>query len=281
MELTVLYENWRLHPLTWIHRAEARGIAAELEHSGHAANLVRYHESRIAGLPPGPLLLRLSDPVMLAAARALTRAGCGFLGPSAAVMERCYDKYEAFRLATGHGITCPATALAAEAHALPFPLVLKPRSGSDSIGVRVLQNGPLPTSLQSGEFIAQEQIRGLELTVGMVRKRAGLPLRILVPEGTPYSFARKYLLRPRREVVTDGAFAERIRATACRIAGLFEINWAARLDFIYDARGDRLCFLECDVAPLVGQASAFTASLAAAGVTRKEQLRLLIDEAAP
>lgn len=255
-------------------------MARDLVRGGHAVDFVRYRESGIPHLPPGPLLLCLSDPVMLAAARALTRAGRHFLGPAAAVMERCYDKYEAYRLATSHGIICPATALAVEAHALAFPLVVKPRAGSDSIGVRVLRNGPIPPSIQSGEFIAQERIRGQELTVGIIRQQAGLPLRILLPEGTPYSFARKYLLRPAREVVTDGALAERARTTALGIARLFAINWAARVDFIYESRSDRLFFLECDAAPLVGSGSAFAASLAAAGVTRAEQFRLLLDEAA-
>lgn len=255
-------------------------MTAELVRAGHAVDCARYRESGVPGLPAGPLLLRLSDPVMLAAAHALTRAGRGFLGPAAAVMERCYDKYEAYRLATANGITCPATALAVEAHALAFPLVVKPRAGSDSIGVRVLRNGPIPPSHRCGELIAQEQVRGRELTVGIIRQQAGMPLRILLPEGTPYSFARKYLFAPRREVVSDNALAARVRTTALRIARLFEINWAARIDFIYEPRSDYLYFLECDAAPHVGSASAFAASFAAAGVTRDEQLRLLLDDAA-
>jgi hypothetical protein len=39
---------------------------------------------------------------------------------------------------------------------------------------------------------------------------------------------------------------------------------------------DRLCFLECDVAPLVSANSAFAASLEAAGIGRAEQLRMLL-----
>lgn len=280
MKLTVLQDTWRLHPLAWIHRAEARSVVAELVRAGHAVDCVRYRKSAVPGLPAGPLLLRLSDPVILAAAHALTRAGRGFLGPAAAVMDRCYDKYEAYRLATANGITCPATALAVEAHALAFPLVVKPRAGSDSMGVRVLRNGPIPPSRRRGELIAQEQIRGGELTVGIIRQQAGTPLRILLPEGTPYSFARKYLFAARREIVSDNALATRVRTTAIKIAGLFEINWAARIDFIYEPRSDHLYFLECDAAPLVGSASAFAASFTAAGVARDEQLRLLLDDAA-
>ena len=33
--------------------------------------------------------------------------------------------------------------------------------------------------------------------------KAGAPFRILLPEGTPYSFLHKYLLRPGREAVAD------------------------------------------------------------------------------
>ena len=97
-----------------------------------------------------------------------------------------------------------------------------------------------------------------------------------MPEGTPYTFARKYLLRPGREPVADAALAERVRELALKIAGLFAVNWAARIDLIHETATGRLRFLECDVAPLVGPDSAFAASLAAAGVARAEQLELLL-----
>jgi hypothetical protein len=42
-----------------------------------------------------------------------------------------------------------------------------------------------------------------------------------------------------------------------------------------------LCFIECDVAPLLGAQSAFAASLEAAGIGRTEQLRLLLSGATP
>jgi len=279
VNVTVLYEPWRSHPLAWIHRIEARSIVTELERAGHAARLVRFRGSRIASLPPGPLLLRVSDPVMLHATHALTLAARPYAGPAAAVLECCYDKYEAFRVAIAHDVACPATALAAQAGAIPFPRVLKPRRGSDSIGVKVLRSAPILNRLLTDERIAQEYVRGTELTVGVIRERTGQPLRILLPEGTPYSFVRKYLFPPTREALRDDLLAARVRDTAFRIARLFGINWAARIDFIYDPRRDRLCFLECDAAPLVGKASAFAASLAAAGITRAEQLRSLIDNA--
>jgi hypothetical protein len=42
-------------------------------------------------------------------------------------------------------------------------------------------------------------------------------------------------------------------------------------------RRDRLCFLECDAAPVVGAGSAWAASFQSAGVVRAEQLEMLLN----
>jgi D-alanine-D-alanine ligase-like ATP-grasp enzyme len=235
--------------LAWIHRAEARGIAAEL-----GAPLHTYRGE--GGL------LRLSDPAMLRAIEDLTRAGIPYIGPGLAAMRLCYDKLAASERVAAAGIDCPAQATS-------FPMVIKPRRGSDSIGVRIARSGPIPA-----DHLAQERLLGMELTVGSIAGIVGAPLRIVLRQGALYSFSRKYLRPPRREVVS-GALADRVRDTARRIATLLGVDWAARVDFIYEARRDRLCFLECDVAPLVGAGSAFAASLRAGGMPRAEQLRRL------
>jgi hypothetical protein len=276
VKVTVLREPWRPHPLAWIHRAEARSIAGELMSAGHDVRLVSCRERDGSAPPAGLLLLRFSDPVMYVATRELARSGMAYIGPGAAVMERCYDKHEASRIAGANGVDCPMTVLGSEAGSIPFPIVLKPRRGSDSIGVRLVRRGPIPAGLRTADYIAQEQVRGAELTIGVIHGRAGAPIRIHLPEGTPYSFARKYLLRPRRGSVTDTRLADSVRANALRIARIFDVNWAARLDFLLETATGRLHFLECDVAPLVGSGSAFAASLAAADISRAEQLRLLL-----
>jgi D-alanine-D-alanine ligase-like ATP-grasp enzyme len=274
----VLCEPWRAHPLVWIHRAEARSIAAELRRTGRTVSLATYGEKSIDLPPSGPPLLRVSDPVMLEAVRALTRASLPYIGPSAAVMEICYDKYEAYRIAAGNGVHCPTTVLANEASGMPFPLVLKPRHGSDSIDLCILRDAPIPVPKQTKTYIAQQLVRGTELTVAVYRDWAGEPLRIALPEGTPYSFLRKYLLRPRCVPLADAPLAKRVRAAALRVAAVFAPTWAARIDLIHESATGRLYFLECDVAPLVGAKSAFAASFSAAGVGRREQLRWLLNE---
>ena len=197
MTVTILCEPWRAHPLAWIHRSEARSIAAEMRRAGRTVRLAVYNE-KSTNLPPSVApLLRVSDPVMLEAVRALTRASQPYIGPSAAVMEICYDKYEAYCAAARSGVDCPTTALASEASGMRFPLVLKPRHGSDSIGLCILRDAPIPVRKRTANYIAQQLVRGSELTVAVYGDCVGVPLQILLPAGTPYSFLRKYLLRPR------------------------------------------------------------------------------------
>jgi D-alanine-D-alanine ligase-like ATP-grasp enzyme len=241
----VVCEPWRADPLAWIHRAEARGIAREL-----GVRLVS------GDIPPGALL-RLSDPVMRTVVRTLR---VPYFGPGTAALERCYDKYEACRRVAD----APLTYLASHAQSLPKPFVLKPRRGSDSIGVRLV--GEVPPGERDEDHLAQERIVGDEVTVALFRGRVGMPLRILLPPGTPYSFARKYLLRPAREVLRDDA----IREAALAAGRALGVDWAARVDFI--VQDGRPRFLECDAAPLVGPDSAFAASFAAAGIGRAVQL---------
>ena len=217
---------------------------------------------------------------MRVAAQVLTRSGKSYLGPSAEVMERCYDKYEAYRVASAAGVDCPATVLGSDAGTLSFPVVLKPRRGSDSLGVRILKHGPIPRRARTDGYIIQEFVRGAELTVAVYGERVGMPLCICLPEGTPYTFVRKYLRRPPRVPLPNTRIAERVQHTALQIAAIFGVDWVARIDLIHETATDRLRFLECDVAPLIGARSAVAASFKLAGIGRSEQLQQLLVQAA-
>jgi D-alanine-D-alanine ligase-like ATP-grasp enzyme len=277
MNLTILCDPVRAHPLAWIHRAEARSIARELDAHGYKTKIAAFDPARVGALTGETLLLRVSDPLMRIAVRTLSRASIAYHGPGAAVLERCYDKLAASTVVREQGLDVPLTALADAAAALTPPLVIKPRRGSDSLGLRLVDRRPIPARLRTPEYIAQTRVRGLELTVALSAHRAGFPLQIFLPRGTPYSFLRKYVLRPRREPLAHVQLAERVRTCATLVATALGVDWAARVDFIYDASADRLWFLECDAAPLVSADSLFAASFTAAGVGRDVQLRMLLD----
>ena len=214
---------------------------------------------------------------MWKAVQALSREGIAYIGPGAAVMTRCYDKYEAGRAVSAGGIDVPATILGNAGAGFAPPFVVKPRRGSDSLGMRLVHRGAIPAGRRTDAYLVQEYVSGAEITVAVMRAHVGAPLRIVLPEGTPYSFARKYLLGTRRVPISEPALVGHVRDAAARIAALLGVDWAARIDFIRQASG-RLCFLECDAAPLIGARSAFAMSFAAAGLDRARQLRLLLNE---
>jgi len=261
-DILVVREPWSADPLAWIHRAEAKAIAREL-----GGPLAVYSRD----LPPGRALLRLSDPVMR---RAVGELAVPYSGPGRAALERCYDKLAAHRIVTAGGLDAPQTALA-DSGTLPGPpFVLKPRRGSDSLGVRIAET--IPSHQRNADHLVQERIVGREFTVALFREHVGMPIEIFLPPGTPYSFLRKYAWRPRRAPVDD----EQVRDATRRAGRLLGVDWAARVDFILDASG-RSHFLECDAAPLVGPDSAFAASFAAAGINRAQQLDWLAEMKSP
>jgi D-alanine-D-alanine ligase-like ATP-grasp enzyme len=258
MTIVVVREPWRFDPLAWIHRAEARAMARELR-----APLIEY----TGALPPGLVLLRLSDAFMR---RVVGELDTPYRGPGREALERCYDKYGAHLLVSAAGLDSPEMVLADSPGLPPALFVLKPRRGSDSIGVRIAR--AVPEGMRNPDHLVQARVVGREVTVALFRDQVGLPLEIQVPPGKPYSFLRKYLLRPGRAPFAD----ETLREVARRIGQVLGVDWAARVDFIVEAGTGRAWFLECDAAPLVGAESAFAASFAAASVDRRRQLEWLV-----
>jgi D-alanine-D-alanine ligase-like ATP-grasp enzyme len=275
--LIVLVDRWRFDPLAWLHRAEARAIVAEQRAAGRAVEVRSFDPDRLPR--DARILLRLSDPVMRDAVRALEASGTAYCGPGGAALERCYDKWRAYETVCRAGIDCPETRSATGEPGFAPPIIVKPRRGSDSIGLRVVRRGPVPARLRNEAMLVQPQVLGAELTVGVIDGHAGEPLRLGLAEGVPYTFLRKYLLPPKRMLLTDRTLAARAQHTALAVARALGVDWAVRVDFILERARNRLLFLECDAAPLVGPASAFAASLAAGGMARAEQLARLLGEA--
>lgn len=274
--LVVVHDAWRPDLLAWIHRREAFSLAAELRDRGHDVRLAHYDGPPVHVPGAGRHLLRLSDPVMFRAAEAYASARAPYAGPGHAAMTRCYDKLAACRLVAASGSPVPETAPADDVDVVAFDAVVKPRRGSDSIGLRRVARGRAPPRRRAAPAIVQRRIAGSEITIAVLDGKPGVPLRIDLPADASYTFVRKYLLRPRIVPMRSGELADRVRDDAVRIAALLGVDWAARVDFIHEHASDALYFLECDVAPLVGAASAFATSLKEAGTARAAQLDALL-----
>jgi hypothetical protein len=195
--VVVVREPWRLHPLAWIHRAEARAIARELD-----APMLEY-----PALPEGLALLRLSDPVMRIAVNEIRSP---YRGPGREALERCYDKHEASRIVRAAGLRRALTHSSRIPRRLrPRHSSVKPRRGSDSMGVSIA-NG-VPRSKRNADHLVQARVIGHEVTIALFREEVGVPFRILVPPGEIYSFSSKYLTRPGRVALDEEALRERAK----------------------------------------------------------------------
>lgn len=104
---------------------------------------------------------------------------------SPAVVGLARDKLATAELLHAHGIPVPRTAspeaVAAAPDSWSGPLLLKPRAGSSSVGIRRLEGAaalPAPGALEG--YVAQELIEGDEFTVNMFFDRAGA-LSCVVP----------------------------------------------------------------------------------------------------
>lgn len=102
-----------------------------------------------------------------------------------AVVRIARDKLRTAHVLASHRIPVPRTGrleeVAAAPHAWPWPLMVKPRSGSSSVGTRILSSPDRLAELRgSPEYLAQELLRGEEYTVNLFFDRAGR-LRCAIP----------------------------------------------------------------------------------------------------
>jgi D-alanine-D-alanine ligase len=212
---------------------------------------------------------------MRGATRELTGKGLPYAGPSYRVLESCYDKLFAYRTIGAAGIDYPPTSWDAQSLSFQKPFLVKPRRGSDSLGVRILPNH-IPAKYRTEHFLIQQFVDGKEITVGYLDGLVGHPFEILRPPGTIYSFARKNIFRTRKRPLEDAGSVNKIGEVVKKVCSLMGIDWAARVDFLYETREERLYFLECDAAPLIHKTSAFAMTLELAGMNRPLQIEALL-----
>ena len=117
----------------------------------------------------------LIDPEieLLARNRASFEAiGTEVLAPYTETAELCFDKFKMYRYLTEHGIPTPdtwadyASAMAAvEGGSLAFPVFVKPRTGSGSVGARRVQDADTLRALCEGDdtLIIQRLMDGVDL----------------------------------------------------------------------------------------------------------------------
>lgn len=134
------------------------------------------------------LLVPTIDPELVPLSEAEPRfaaIGAELAIGSASLVGMARDKLETARFLAAHDIPSPRTEALDRAAAVSrdwgFPLIVKPRHGSASRGVRVVADAAeLHANLEDEPLILQERLRGVEYTVNMFFDRSGT-LRCAVP----------------------------------------------------------------------------------------------------
>lgn len=190
------------------------------------------------------IVLPFVDPAIEVAARLAERHSEVFVPVSGVDISRAmFDKVEAARLFEQAGIDIPATY---QPHAIAYPAILKPRTGSASRGIVVAQTpgdvekAPLPLDQYLiQQYIANRHEYTIDCYVGMIDSEVKCAV-------------------PRRRIATAGG--EVIRTVTCRNAALehaarhvlqsLHLRGAVTLQFIHDLDTHR--FLLMEINPRLG-----------------------------
>lgn len=188
----------------------------------------------------------------------------------------------------------PARSAAALLETVGLPCIAKPVRGGSSVGVsRVQRADELAGALEraaaeddAGRALLEGFIDGVEVTCGVLRVRGAvrtLPLIAIRPAGGGlYDYHAKYLAEdtgfecPAR--IPDGAAAEIARVSATLYAAL-ELRGVARMDFIVRHADGAPMFLELNTLPGFTSHSLVPRAAAAAGFSRLDVLRAVLDDA--
>lgn len=106
-----------------------------------------------------------------------TAAGVTVASPSLATLENTLDKYRLAQVCAGLGDVVPRTELLGAAYDWDYPVIVKPRSGSGSRGVHLVEDEAALRALGTDEqTIVQENLPGEEYSVDVIADLAGTVL---------------------------------------------------------------------------------------------------------
>ena len=158
---------------------------------------------------------------------------------------------------------------------LPLPVVIKPARQGSAVGISIVKNArqwpqALMNAFRYDDLVVVEKfLRGKEITVGILGRRALPVIEILPQHGRPfYDYHAKYApggsrhILPARIPQKVATRAQTLALAACRALG---VRGAARVDFIVDRRrGPTL--LEVNTIPGMTETSLLPEAARAAGI---------------
>ena len=173
---------------------------------------------------------------------------------------------------------------------LKLPYFVKPNNGGSSIGMsKVTKGEDLSAAIQKAfqedsQVLIEEFIAGREFTIGVFRSKGEiitLPFTEIIAKNEFFDFEAKY--HGKSEEITpakvDESVAEKVRAAARQVYGLFNCRGVIRIDFIYNESVGAPYMLEINTVPGQSEASLEPQQVRAMGWSLKEFYSALVDEA--
>jgi D-alanine-D-alanine ligase len=174
---------------------------------------------------------------------------------------------------------------------LQFPVFVKPNNGGSSIGMSKVNSASeeLGAAIdkafnEDDQVLIEEFIEGREFTIGVFKKQGEiitLPITEVISKKDFFDYEAKYLGKSEEitPAIVDEVIAEKIRAAAKKIYGIFNCRGIVRIDFIYNEKVAEPFMLEINTVPGQSAASIVPQQVKAAGWTLQEFYTALIEEA--
>jgi carbamoylphosphate synthase large subunit len=132
---------------------------------------------RLAASYPSSCYLPLHDEEIEAAARLAAEgrlpAGLELIAPPYEMVRLCSDKWKMHHWLRANGLCSPETAPATPAafRRREHPAILKPREGTGSRGVRLIDDEAALVDIDGSQWLVQEQLKGPEIAVDVFLSR--------------------------------------------------------------------------------------------------------------
>ncbi len=158
-------------------------------------------------------------------------AGINLITSPASVLRDCYDKYQLMQVLEGVVPLAPFQILdnSTDISCLSFPLIAKPRSGSGSRDISLIEKpADLKTIPRDGSFLLQDYLPGKEFSVDVFVNQNGNLIANVIRE--------RIKVDSGIAVISQTLFDKRISDMATKIATHVGIRYVANIQFKMDDR---------------------------------------------
>lgn len=217
-----------------------------------------------------------------------------YLGSGVQASQNCSDKFKFYKICKDNNINVPRTEIVDRNSIKRSPLsqkpfVLKPINGGSAIDTSILRKTPKDFSIfdkvfkKYKEMVLEQLIEGVEVTDGILDKKALPVIEIIPPFGEEFDLENRYNGRsqelcPPKNISVDTQ--NKIQEIALKVHQILKCKHLSRIDMIVSRNG--IYVLELNTIPGLTKASLYPKEAQAVGLSMedlvKEFVRLVQNE---